>query len=112
MTMYVRTVVPITVSVGDQYRDDDFFLDSKSAYKVLPLWVAQRVSFQRLWASGKIQVATDSAFSNIITSIPVRATVPTSAVSTGVAGEISYDDSFFYVCTATNTWRRTALSTW
>jgi hypothetical protein len=70
MTMYVRTLVPITVSVGDQDRDDDFLLDSRTPFKVLPLWVAQRESFQRLWDAGKVQVATDSAFSNIITSIP------------------------------------------
>lgn len=37
---------------------------------------------------------------------------PATATSTGTAGSIAYDSSYFYVCTATNTWKRTALSTW
>lgn len=37
---------------------------------------------------------------------------PATATSTGTAGQIAWDANFFYVCTATNTWKRTALSTW
>ena len=38
--------------------------------------------------------------------------VPESATSTGTVGTVAYDSSFVYVCVATNTWRRAALSTW
>ena len=40
--------------------------------------------------------------------------VPASATASGTAGQIAYDDvnGFFYVATATNTWKRVALSTW
>jgi hypothetical protein len=38
--------------------------------------------------------------------------VPASATASGVKGQISYDSNYFYVCVATNTWKRTALSTW
>jgi hypothetical protein len=40
--------------------------------------------------------------------------VPASAFATGTAGQIAYDNAagFFYVATATNTWKRTPLSTW
>lgn len=38
--------------------------------------------------------------------------VPATATSTGVVGTIAWDSGFFYVCTDTNTWRRTALSSW
>jgi hypothetical protein len=37
---------------------------------------------------------------------------PASATSTGTAGQIAYDASYFYVCVAANTWKRAALSTW
>jgi hypothetical protein len=37
--------------------------------------------------------------------------VPASASATGTAGQIAYDANNFYVCTATNTWGRAALST-
>lgn len=38
--------------------------------------------------------------------------VPATASSSGVAGQIARDTGFLYVCVATNTWKRTALSTW
>jgi hypothetical protein len=31
--------------------------------------------------------------------------------STGTAGDISWDANYIYVCTATNSWKRVALST-
>jgi hypothetical protein len=39
-------------------------------------------------------------------------TAPATASSTGTAGDIRYDTGFIYVCTATNTWKRAALTTW
>ena len=39
-------------------------------------------------------------------------TVPATASSTGTAGQIAYDSNYVYVCVATDTWKRTALSTW
>ncbi|MEH2392258.1 MAG: hypothetical protein V7K21_11580 [Nostoc sp.] len=39
-------------------------------------------------------------------------TAPTSATDTGVLGDIRIDASYIYVCVATNTWKRTGLSTW
>lgn len=37
---------------------------------------------------------------------------PASASATGVAGTIAWDADYIYVCTATNTWKRTAIATW
>ena len=39
-------------------------------------------------------------------------TAPLTATSTGVTGEIRYTSDYIYVCVATNTWKRTPLSTW
>jgi Concanavalin A-like lectin/glucanases superfamily len=38
--------------------------------------------------------------------------VPASATATGTAGQIAYDGSYYYVCTATNTWGRIAVPSW
>ena len=38
------------------------------------------------------------------------ASVPASTASTGTAGDIAYDSQYLYVATATNTWRRVAMS--
>lgn len=37
---------------------------------------------------------------------------PASAAATGQAGDICYDASYIYVCTATNAWERVAIATW
>jgi len=39
-------------------------------------------------------------------------TAPISATDTGVLGEIRYDANYMYVCVSTNTWKRSALTTW
>lgn len=31
--------------------------------------------------------------------------------STGLAGQEAYDANYYYICVATNTWRRTAIAT-
>jgi len=40
------------------------------------------------------------------------AKTPSSATDTGTAGDICWDASYVYVCTATDTWKRSAISTW
>lgn len=37
---------------------------------------------------------------------------PLTATSAGAAGQISYSNGYIYICVATNTWRRAALSAW
>lgn len=39
-------------------------------------------------------------------------TAPSSATDTGTLGEVRITADYIYVCTATNTWVRTALATW
>jgi hypothetical protein len=39
-------------------------------------------------------------------------TAPSSSTDTGTTGEIRYTADYIYVCTATDTWKRVALSTW
>jgi len=38
--------------------------------------------------------------------------VPASATASGQAGELAQDAAYIYVCTATDTWKRVAISTW
>mgnify|MGYP003654797961 CR=1 FL=1 len=66
--------------------------------------------------SGAAAVATFNSNGNFgITgntlNIPVTRT-PASASATGTAGDICWDASYVYVCVATDTWKRAAISTW
>jgi hypothetical protein len=40
------------------------------------------------------------------------ASPPASASATGTAGQLAYDSSYLYICTATDTWMRVAIATW
>jgi hypothetical protein len=40
------------------------------------------------------------------------AKTPASAGATGVQGQVAWDANYVYVCVATDTWKRAALSTW
>jgi hypothetical protein len=42
----------------------------------------------------------------------INTATPASSSATGVAGQIAWDSSYVYVCVATNTWKRSSLSTW
>lgn len=44
--------------------------------------------------------------------VSVGGSTPASASATGTAGTITWDSSYVYVCTATNTWKRVAIATW
>jgi hypothetical protein len=44
--------------------------------------------------------------------ILINTSVPATATSGGTAGQFARDTNFLYMCVATNTWRRTPLSTW
>jgi|GEM_PF-3498554 len=47
------------------------------------------------------------------TKLRIRtAATPATATATGNQGEWCWDSGYFYVCTATNTWRRAALTAW
>ncbi len=40
------------------------------------------------------------------------AKTPVSATDTGNAGDICWDANYIYICVATNTWKRSAISSW
>jgi hypothetical protein len=37
---------------------------------------------------------------------------PASATATGTVGTITYDNDYIYICIATDTWKRSAITTW
>lgn len=41
-----------------------------------------------------------------------NSSTPASATAAGNVGDITWDSSYIYVCVASNTWKRSALSTW
>ena len=72
----------------------------------------------RLDPSGRLLVGTSSDSGGALLQVNgdrIRigtAKTPASATATGTTGEIAWDANYIYVCTATNTWKRTAIATW
>jgi hypothetical protein len=72
----------------------------------------------RIDSSGRLLVGTSSDSGGALLQVNdnririATAKTPASATDTGVAGEICWDANYVYVCTATDTWKRTAISTW
>jgi hypothetical protein len=66
--------------------------------------------------NGTAMVSGAATFSSSVTATQFRLsalnTAPANASATGTLGEIRIDADYIYVCTATNTWKRTAIATW
>lgn len=58
------------------------------------------------------RLADDSGFTVLDAQLRSQGTAPTTSTNAGTPGDLRYDTNFFYVCVATNTWRRVALTNW
>jgi len=70
----------------------------------------------RLDANGRMGIGTTTPTSLLDVAddrLRIRtAKTPASAGAAGNAGEVCWDASYVYICTATNTWRRSAIAAW
>ena len=70
----------------------------------------------RITAAGDVGIGTSSPTNALdinSDSIRVRTSqTPATASATGNQGEIAWDADYIYICVATNTWKRVAISTW
>jgi hypothetical protein len=72
----------------------------------------------RIDSSGRLLIGTSSDSGGALLQVNgdrvriATAKTPASASDTGTTGEICWDANYIYVCTATNTWKRTTIATW
>jgi hypothetical protein len=78
----------------------------------------ERVVIQ--WTSDVCEIGTEKGSNSgalrplrlLGSNVIIPGSTPASASAAGVAGTVTWDASFVYVCIATNTWKRSAISTW
>jgi hypothetical protein len=69
-------------------------------------------------SSGRLLVGTSTDSGGALLQVNgdrvriATAKTPASATATGTTGEVCWDANYVYVCVATNTWKRSAISTW
>jgi hypothetical protein len=107
-TAVIDFVVDGTVSSGVAPQRIGFFTGPTNSNSR-----AERMTIK---SDGKVGIGTTSPSALLdVNSNTVRlrtARTPASAGAAGNAGDICWDADYIYVCTATNTWKRTAISTW
>ena len=97
-------------STGFKIRDNTNLID------VISIEKASAANSIYIKAGGNIGVGTPTPTALIdVNSNGIRVRLsktPASATASGNTGDICWDASYIYVCTATNTWRRSAISNW
>ena len=64
--------------------------------------------------NGANTILINSTSVSVLTSLSIANTTnaPSSASDTGTTGQVRIDSDYIYVCVATDTWKRVAISTW
>lgn len=88
---------------GTALADNDFVLANSEADSSRLIWGN--------FATGNVNIQNDLTIGGDTVKVTTART-PASATAAGTAGEICWDTSYIYVCTATNTWKRVAIATW
>ena len=68
-----------------------------------------------LRTTGAVSLGGATTVGGTLTASSLRVTssyTPATSSSTGVAGQIAWDSGYVYICVATNTWKRAAITTW
>ena len=95
-------------------------LDFSSNISVNKLSLKETSSkFALYFESGKLRysyayggTSADQTLISQFLRVNLGSQAPTSSVSVGIAGEISHDSQYFYVCVSSSSWKRAAISGW
>jgi hypothetical protein len=90
-----------------------FFLNGRNAANTSDIPIVKVTASDVLeFGSGGFAATFAGAVTIAGTVIHTLSATPASASATGTVGTMSWDASYIYICTATNTWKRVAIATW
>jgi hypothetical protein len=114
-----ETGLPFLAFCAETEAEGDTFRTRGKMAVVISSDLAGSLVFSRLTdATATDQAPTESARFDetgrlVLQESPILPSkTPKSANAVGTAGEVSWDADFIYVCVATDTWKRSPLSTW
>lgn len=107
----------VDIRVANDYTNAAQFVGGGSLILKGGLSVAQQITSASL-ATGSAAPTTTGITklaivdaSGMISNLSAMGTAPASSTATGTTGEVRFTSGYIYVCTATNTWVRSALTT-
>ena len=106
ITMEEKDTAPHEVTINDGGNNIDFIVENNSGNTI----------FKTDASTSNVGIGTDQPETALdINSSAMRlrnSSTPSSATDYGFPGEIRWDANYIYVCVATDTWKRVALSSW
>ena len=106
ITMEEKDSAPHEVTINDGGNNIDFVVENNSG----------NTMFKTDASTSNVGIGTDQPEAALdINSNAMRlrnSSTPSSAGDYGFPGEIRWDSNYIYVCVATDTWKRVALSSW
>lgn len=92
-----------------QEKDISLYLDGESHYSHIETPLKLRHNDSAGLNEGDYQHLTLVEKATMLTSI---STIPTTNSDTGTTGQVAWDSDYIYICTATDTWKRIAVTPW
>lgn len=102
------------IGVNPAGTNHEVYFDNRTGGAIA--WQTSGVNKMVLTTAGSLGINTDSPTQKLdVNDVAFRVrqtSTPATAGASGEAGKIAWDTNYIYVCVATNTWKRAALSTW
>ena len=106
ITMEEKDSAPHEVTINDGGNNIDFVVENNSGNSLLMTDAStSRVGINTNQPEAALDINSDSMRLR-------NSNAPSSADDFGHQGEIRWDANYIYICVATDTWKRVALSTW
>jgi len=106
ITMEEKDSAPHEVTINDGGNNIDFVVENSSGNSLLMTDAStSRVGINTGQPEAALDIDSDSMRLR-------NSNTPSSATDFGHQGEIRWDANYIYICVATDTWKRVALSTW
>lgn len=97
-----------TPSISIAYKVDDSEIAANDTTTNINLAAAAAIDAKTRLRANSVTVAGGATWSGV----DMRVAPPAATGSNGILGQWAYDTGFFYICTATNTWKRVAIAAW
>lgn len=85
---------------------------STSVAQIVAAYDASNYATHTVSSGGNLTLNVTGSRITLSDTLNIPTATPASAGAAGTAGDIAWDASYIYICTAASTWKRVAIATW